>query len=773
MGNIPSDDARTGAMFQGKAAMVGAVDPWEVFDALDDDMSGTIAKSEFKRSVLHLCKARGYTCLTKDIELEEELDALWAAVDASGRGVVDASEWSALVALIEKRRRRAEKPVEEVLEVTGPGAIVRESSSLSSRKLGKIEAGVVVRGRGRRILECGTERINVRWGDGAAGWVSAKRLAAPVDEDERAPESARWTDWVDWLRSESSEALETLELARRLSSEDYPERPIRDAGSSTSWASLATANTMRRNHNSARLLSGNLRFLDAFDEARYSHLRETLALLDEDDVAGALRELEKKMDALSIDERARLREALLGARGVAWRRHQEAKIAARLERAMIIVVDEKPWWSGRLARALHGAGLVEIPDPKAVSPGLVVSAVARLPTLSGSQILVLARWASTDEMLQHPACATWLAARDRRRRVEPEAASSSSETKPPAKRAVVRAALLTCVSVAVREAAAKPGTSIQDAIVARYARVCSSRGLVADLAPTRRVWAISDLHVDVEENRRLVLSYVAHPEDAIIVAGDVAPALHVFEEVMASLVSKYRHVFFCPGNHDLWVAKADLQHSLGKFFELLVVCDRLGVKTYPAHLGDGVYVVPLFSWYDPLFVDGTQADRHKLRFFDAACKWPDFLSAERLPPPAAPVVIDGVSCATNSLDPGIATFFRRLNRPAIDAVIDDIQRRDQPPIVLSFSHFVPDKVLYEGLGGVHFLGHTMGDAAIADDVRRLDARAHVFGHSHLNVDAVLDDNTRYLQNAVGHTADGAEPDTHPILIWDAHFAPPV
>jgi len=275
---------------------------------------------------------------------------------------------------------------------------------------------------------------------------------------------------------------------------------------------------------------------------------------------------------------------------------------------------------------------------------------------------------------------------------------------------------------------------------------------------------------------RHVLDFVPHPSDALIVAGDVAPTIAQFTKVMKSLVAKFALVFFCPGNHCLWVQRSENQTSLAKFFELLYVCDTLGVITYPVHVGENVYIAPLFSWYNPAFVDtGTtdQLSRHRLRFFDVTCLWPIFLDDDQ----ATDEKSNDVSCTDTSLVPGISQFFRTLNQPAIQALRTRLDAPDAAPaIVISFSHFLPQRQLFEGPGGVRILGHVMGDESIAHDIYNVKALIHCFGHSHLNVDTVLSDGVRYVQNALGHqdAADAGKPLTfQPIIIWDSEYAQPV
>ena len=54
-----------------------------------------------------------------------------------------------------------------------------------------------------------------------------------------------------------------------------------------------------------------------------------------------------------------------------------------------------------------------------------------------------------------------------------------------------------------------------------------------------------------------------------------------------------------PGNHEPWLTGSRTrsgENSLSKFFDILNLCDQLGVHTTAAYVGD-VLLVPLFSWY--------------------------------------------------------------------------------------------------------------------------------------------------------------------------------
>lgn len=257
-----------------------------------------------------------------------------------------------------------------------------------------------------------------------------------------------------------------------------------------------------------------------------------------------------------------------------------------------------------------------------------------------------------------------------------------------------------------------------------------------------RIWCVSDLHADVARNRAWVEDLEGGRDDAIIVAGDVATCLKVLSEVLSLLVARYKHVFFVPGNHELWVARKtpEIRDSVRKFFKILEICDDLGVHTLPCYVGEDL-VVPLFSWYRRF----NETDAGLLEHFDCACRWPWDIE--------------------NSLDDRVADFFIALNQGTLDWV------EERPHTnVISLSHFVPR--ITELFPGFVTFRHVMGCDELDRQIERLDPRVHVFGHSHINVDELLG-STRFVQNALGHPSDNsAEAATlSPLLIWSsAHYS---
>lgn len=232
-----------------------------------------------------------------------------------------------------------------------------------------------------------------------------------------------------------------------------------------------------------------------------------------------------------------------------------------------------------------------------------------------------------------------------------------------------------------------------------------------------RLFATSDLHVDFRENFQVLqqLSNTEFTRDALLVAGDVAHRPDMVREGLSLLKGKFQEVFYVPGNHELWVW-GEAGDSLSKFEQILEICAAIGVRTRPGRAG-GRWIVPLFSWYDDEF-DGRGDEKALEAWADFRyCRWPAQLG----------------SCAR---------YFSRLNEPHLEP---------RPEETVSFSHFLPRPELLPDPEYLRFKGlsRVAGSAHIERQIRALGARVHLFGHSHIRRDMVLD-GVRYVQNALGY-----------------------
>lgn len=123
-----------------------------------------------------------------------------------------------------------------------------------------------------------------------------------------------------------------------------------------------------------------------------------------------------------------------------------------------------------------------------------------------------------------------------------------------------------------------------------------------------KLWAISDLHVGYAENRHAIQEIPAHPDDWLILAGDLGETTVHLRFVFEVLRTRFRRLVWTPGNHELWtVPSIETLRGVAKYEALVATCREYGVLTPedPYELfDDGVrphLIVPLFTLYDYSF----------------------------------------------------------------------------------------------------------------------------------------------------------------------------
>lgn len=235
-----------------------------------------------------------------------------------------------------------------------------------------------------------------------------------------------------------------------------------------------------------------------------------------------------------------------------------------------------------------------------------------------------------------------------------------------------------------------------------------------------RVFAVSDLHADYDENRDWVfaLSDQDYQQDVLVLAGDVTDRLEILSQVLRALRGKFREVLFVPGNHELWVQSDTVDCSLEKFDLIRQMCDGEGIQQSVWDSGD-VTFVPLYSWYDFSF---GAPDRHLRRAWRdfRACAWPAHLA-------------DSAA----------------VNRHFLDMNHGSLEAKNQT--LISFSHFLPridvmSPRIPEERRRVY---PVLGSTGLGEQVTRLQPDIHVYGHSHVNQSIELD-NIRYINNAFAY-----------------------
>ncbi|XP_075660352.1 uncharacterized protein LOC142630258 isoform X1 [Castanea sativa] len=252
-----------------------------------------------------------------------------------------------------------------------------------------------------------------------------------------------------------------------------------------------------------------------------------------------------------------------------------------------------------------------------------------------------------------------------------------------------------------------------------------------------RVFVLSDLHTDYAENMRWVksISTVRHKKDIILIAGDVAEIYGNFVLTMSLLKDRFEHVFYVPGNHDLWCRREgeDYVDSLQKLNKLLDACRVLGVETNPMVV-DGLGIIPLFSWYHESFdrekdITGIRIQSLEMACKDFhACKWPGGLS---------------------NGDTSLSLYFDAINEKSLN-VVKEIQGTCSQ--IITFSHFVPRQELCPEKRMLFYpkLPKIIGSDYLEVRIRSIHgiqgsgSACHVFGHTHFCWDAVLD-GIRYVQ----------------------------
>ena len=128
-----------------------------------------------------------------------------------------------------------------------------------------------------------------------------------------------------------------------------------------------------------------------------------------------------------------------------------------------------------------------------------------------------------------------------------------------------------------------------------------------------RVFGLSDLHVGHATNRESVASLQAHPDDWLIVAGDVGESLAHLQWTLDQLAPKFARLAWVPGNHELWTSEDPPLFGVDKYNALVEVCRARGVLTpedpYETIPGTDLLLVPMFLLYDYSFCpDGYGPD---------------------------------------------------------------------------------------------------------------------------------------------------------------------
>src|SRR5258708_36737620 len=121
-----------------------------------------------------------------------------------------------------------------------------------------------------------------------------------------------------------------------------------------------------------------------------------------------------------------------------------------------------------------------------------------------------------------------------------------------------------------------------------------------------KLWAISDLHLGSDLNRRAIERVTPRPEDWLILAGDVGDSEAELLVAFDILAPRFAKLIWVPGNHELWTDPRlpEAPRGIRRYAVLVELARRRGVITpedpYPLWPGHGprTVIAPLLLLYD-------------------------------------------------------------------------------------------------------------------------------------------------------------------------------
>ncbi|CAF1294282.1 unnamed protein product [Rotaria sp. Silwood1] len=275
-----------------------------------------------------------------------------------------------------------------------------------------------------------------------------------------------------------------------------------------------------------------------------------------------------------------------------------------------------------------------------------------------------------------------------------------------------------------------------------------------------KIYAISDLHVDYDENMKWIehLSNDKYLNDTVIIAGDVTHILSKLVHILKLFKSKFKDVYYCPGNHELWTKSLredeeyQIHNSIEKFHHILKVCDDIGIHTKPGVTNQGVTIVPLFGWYDnSLHMPSPNVESDLKLWMDHYwCQWTDEVP----------------QCEA-------AKYFVKLNEQHLSR----LDKNKSNSKIITFSHFLTSKKLMQAYrsemsyrrqkwlesqnGTPHneeIASGTLtanfslvaGTELLDEQLKLIQPQMHIFGHSHRKMILDIGDGIKYINNPLGY-----------------------
>ncbi|KAI8932408.1 hypothetical protein NX059_010594 [Plenodomus lindquistii] len=125
-----------------------------------------------------------------------------------------------------------------------------------------------------------------------------------------------------------------------------------------------------------------------------------------------------------------------------------------------------------------------------------------------------------------------------------------------------------------------------------------------------RLFAIGDIHLSFKANREALEKLLPHPDDDLILCGDVGESAEHCKIAFTKAKECFRRVFWVPGNHELYTLPSEKEHGArgeAKYLECVGVAQQMGVLTpeddYMLWQGEGgpCLIAPIFTLYDYSF----------------------------------------------------------------------------------------------------------------------------------------------------------------------------
>ncbi|CAF1130156.1 unnamed protein product [Adineta steineri] len=275
-----------------------------------------------------------------------------------------------------------------------------------------------------------------------------------------------------------------------------------------------------------------------------------------------------------------------------------------------------------------------------------------------------------------------------------------------------------------------------------------------------KIYAISDLHVDQIENMKWVeqLSSDRYLNDTVIIAGDITHVLTKLTQTLKLFKSKFKNVYYCPGNHELWTQsqmedeELQVDNSIEKFHHIIKLCDSIGVHTKPGVTDQGVTIVPLFGWYDESLHKPHPEVESDLRLWsdNYRCKW-----TNEVPQTEAAKYFVGLNKKyifdlNKNNNKKIITFSHFLtSKKLMQAYRDEMQRRrdqwrENKNDTTSNQEQNVIKANFSLVAGTELLG---------EQLQIIKPQVHIFGHSHRKMVLDIGDGITYVNNPLGYVKE--------------------